>query len=93
MLARAVKLRKYMQQCTFSNVFIMLQENRDPTKQAKAHEVKGTLMDDELWEHVSVVVQVVKPLAEVLDFCNGDYPGASKVYQKMFDVSKVYVDV
>ena len=48
----------------------MLQENRDPTKQAKAREVKGTLMDDELWECVSVVVQVVKPLAEVLDFCN-----------------------
>ena len=60
----------------------MLQKNRDPTKQAKACEVKGTRMDDKLWECVSVVVQVVKPLAEVLVFCNGDYPGASKVYHK-----------
>ena len=71
----------------------MLQENRDPTKQAKAREVKGILMDDELWEHVSVVVQVVKPLAEVLDFCNGDYPGASKVYHKMFDVQETLAEL
>ena len=71
----------------------MLQENRDPTKQAKAREVKGTLMDDELWERVSVVVQVVKPLAEVLDFCNGDYLGASKVYHKMFDVQETLAEL
>ena len=70
----------------------MLQENRDPTKQAKAREVKGTLMD-ELWERVSVVVLVVKPLAEVLDFCNGDYPGASKVYHKMFDVQETLAEL
>ena len=75
----------------------MLQENRDPTKQTKAREVKGTLMDDELWERMSVVVQVVvqvvKPLAEVLDFCNGDYPGASKLYHKMFDVQEMLAEL
>ena len=70
----------------------MLKENCDPTKQAKACDVKGILMD-ELWERVSVVVQVVKPLAEVLDFCNGDYPGASKVYHKMFDVQETLAEL
>ena len=74
-------------------MFIRLQGNRDPTKQVKACEVKGTLMDDELWECMSVVVQVVKPLAEVVDFCNGDYLGASKVYHKMFDVQEMLAEL
>ena len=64
----------------FSDEFQMLLNNRDVSKQQAATEMRSAVLEVVMWSKAKVVVEVLKPICEVLDWCNSDKPTTGKIY-------------
>ena len=66
----------------------MLLNNRDVSKRQAATEMRSAVLEDIMWSKAKVVVEVLKPICEVLDRCNSDKPATGKIYWWMFDIEQ-----
>ena len=64
----------------------MLLNNRDVSKRQAATEMRSAVLEDVMWSKANFVVEVLKPICEVLDWCNSDKPVTGKIYWWIFDI-------
>ena len=62
-----------------------------PTKESPADEAKrirSMILDDSLREEVQLVVDIIKPMVQLLRFADSNAPGISKLYYRCFLLTK-----
>jgi hypothetical protein len=72
MMGVAVANLSSLQQCTFSEPFKDLLQGSDKKQREAALGIKMALLSEDLWDTAAGIIEVVTPIQELLDFCNGE---------------------
>jgi len=60
-----------------------LVKNADPDTGAK---VANTIKNNDFWDEVKNIVQITKPVFQLIEFCDGEGPKMGEVYKRMYNI-------